>query len=421
MENMKDFINHLYAFTYIPVYYYSGNGLIAFLPELAGNYPPPEKYITAFLACNAAVSFLMTDFYCFYGCIKQKNADSFLLVGPISSIPYTNDIINSMRRDFFIMECDFETFAGYLNTIPLKTLNDFISYLTFLNHAINGTDDTPENVFENTDSISDEELSGKYVSQQYNDKDLGFINNSTDIERIFLTCIENGDLNGINVFINSNLEIKYGTIANNNLRQIKNMMIISTALSCRAAIRGGLSSETAFHLSDAYIQQIESSSNPDAIYTLATKILVDYTTRVSSNSLPLSDDTIIQQAIQFVHQNTNRHITVSDAAKHVGLSRAYLAHRFKEALGVDLSALIRRCKLEEAKELLRYTNKPISDISAYLCFSNQSHFQNSFKKQYGITPLRYRFGEDRKKYPSAPSVKLTIFLKSAMNLYFCRR
>ena len=394
MKDIKEYIRHLYTFTYIPVYCYSGNDLTDFIPESAGTYLPPQKYVNNFLPCNNSISYLLTSFYCFYGCIKQKGTDTFFLIGPISSIPYTDSIINSMRREFFITEKNLSAFSGYLKTIPIKTLNDFISYLTFLNYTINETEDTPENVHDNSEPVSYEKLFKEYVNQQYDDKDYGLINNSTDIERRFITCIENGDLKGLHNFLNTNYEIKPGIVADNNLRQMKNMMIISTALSSRAAIRGGLSSETAFHLSDVYIQQLESLTNPDAINSLAVKMLIDYTTRVANISIPLSGDIVIQQAIQFVHQSTNRHITVSDVARHVGLSRAYLAHKFKESLGVDLSALIRRCKLEESKELLRYTNKPISDISDYLCFSNQSHFQNSFKKQYGLTPQKYRFGED---------------------------
>lgn len=122
--------------------------------------------------------------------------------------------------------------------------------------------------------------------------------------------------------------------------------------------------------------------------------MIDYTMRVADCILPPSPDMVLRQAIQFVQQNTNRHITVTDVAEHVGFSRAYLSHKFKETLGIELSALILRCKLEEAKELLRYTNKTIGDISNYLCFSSQSYFQNCFKKQYGITPQKYREGKN---------------------------
>ena len=70
------------------------------------------------------------------------------------------------------------------------------------------------------------------------------------------------------------------------------------------------------------------------------------------------------------------------------------AHRIRkqiyEELGFTVSTFITRCKLEEARRLLQYTNKPLSVISNYLCFSSQSHFQNTFKKKFGVTPLQYR-------------------------------
>ncbi|MFR4882333.1 MAG: helix-turn-helix domain-containing protein [Coprococcus sp.] len=49
-----------------------------------------------------------------------------------------------------------------------------------------------------------------------------------------------------------------------------------------------------------------------------------------------------------------------------------------------------RCKPEEGRRLLQFTNKPISTISTFLCFSGQNHFQTAFKKQFGITPNEYR-------------------------------
>lgn len=74
----------------------------------------------------------------------------------------------------------------------------------------------------------------------------------------------------------------------------------------------------------------------------------------------------------------------------MGKSRSYISKKFKKELGFDLSKFIVRRKLEEGKSLLAYTDKPISEISEYLCFSSQSYFQNLFKNKYGVTPYEYR-------------------------------
>ncbi|MFT8348522.1 helix-turn-helix domain-containing protein [Clostridium saccharoperbutylacetonicum] len=70
-------------------------------------------------------------------------------------------------------------------------------------------------------------------------------------------------------------------------------------------------------------------------------------------------------------------------------NRSYLSHKVKKQLGFDLSNFIRQCKLENVKYLLAYSNKSISEIINFLCFSSQSHFQRAFKNQFGITPQTY--------------------------------
>ena len=46
---------------------------------------------------------------------------------------------------------------------------------------------------------------------------------------------------------------------------------------------------------------------------------------------------------------------------------------------MSIGAYITLCRLREAKSLLRYTDKSLGEISSYLCFSSQSHFQNVLK------------------------------------------
>ena len=91
-----------------------------------------------------------------------------------------------------------------------------------------------------------------------------------------------------------------------------------------------------------------------------------------------------------MQHNIAKPITTEDIAAAMYMSRSRLSTRFKEETGENLSDYIMREKIEEAKHLLTYTDKPISAISAYLCFSSQSHFTRQFKHFTGRTPGDYR-------------------------------
>ena len=57
---------------------------------------------------------------------------------------------------------------------------------------------------------------------------------------------------------------------------------------------------------------------------------------------------------------------------------------------MTLTDFILREKIEEAKRLLRYSDKSLSLIANYLGFSSQSHFTKTFKKYAQKTPKQYR-------------------------------
>ncbi len=72
------------------------------------------------------------------------------------------------------------------------------------------------------------------------------------------------------------------------------------------------------------------------------------------------------------------------------MSRSRLSTRFKDETGKNLSDFIAEKRIEEAKRLLEFTDKPIVAISAYLGFSSQSHFSKVFRKLSKMTPASYR-------------------------------
>ncbi len=142
------------------------------------------------------------------------------------------------------------------------------------------------------------------------------------------------------------------------------------------------------HLNEGHLA--EKMQDIDSVNALLYTALLDFAERVSQHKTPQGMSYEIYESIQFINQNVNRKIRVDDVARHANLSRSSLNRKFKSELGFDVSRFIMRCKLEEAKRLLTYSDRSLSEISSYLCFSSQAYFQNVFKKQYGITPLNYR-------------------------------
>lgn len=67
-------------------------------------------------------------------------------------------------------------------------------------------------------------------------------------------------------------------------------------------------------------------------------------------------------------------------AKSMYFNRSYLSTKFKKETGMIISDYIMKEKIEEAKRLLRYTDKSATAIAAYLSFSSQSHFSNALHK-----------------------------------------
>ncbi len=99
---------------------------------------------------------------------------------------------------------------------------------------------------------------------------------------------------------------------------------------------------------------------------------------------------IFEDCYYYVKKNLYSRIQVSDIAQELGISRSYLSNMFREKTGRTLSQFIIDQKIVEAKRLLQFTDKSIVDIAIHLGFSSQSHFQNTFKKQVGQTPLEYK-------------------------------
>ena len=92
--------------------------------------------------------------------------------------------------------------------------------------------------------------------------------NTYSQEQQLLRMVRKGDTTSLRQWIASAPAIRGGTLAADQLRQVKNTFVVTATLVSRSAIQGGLSTEDAFSLSDAYIQKCELLNNLDRLTNL---------------------------------------------------------------------------------------------------------------------------------------------------------
>ncbi|HPD00989.1 MAG TPA: AraC family transcriptional regulator, partial [Acetivibrio sp.] len=103
---------------------------------------------------------------------------------------------------------------------------------------------------------------------------------------------------------------------------------------------------------------------------------------------------LIQVSVSYIHNNYERDISLKDIAQYVFLSTSYFTRAFKEEMGISPISYLLKLRIERAKELLKETDKRISDIALSVGFSNQQRFNDIFKKYVKLTPLQYRKKQD---------------------------
>ncbi len=98
----------------------------------------------------------------------------------------------------------------------------------------------------------------------------------------------------------------------------------------------------------------------------------------------------VRRADDLLHASLATRLSLSAIAAEVGVHPATLARGYRRAYGCSLGEMQRRLRLELAASLLAGTDLSAAEIAQLTGFFDQSHLTNSFRRQYGAPPLRYR-------------------------------
>lgn len=216
------------------------------------------------------------------------------------------------------------------------------------------------------------------------------VHNTLALEQTLMNIVRKGDTSALREWLDKAPAVRGGIIASNELRQQKNIFIVTATLVSRNAIRGGMDVEEALSLSDSYIQKCELLNSPVTLTNLQYRMILDFTERVEHIRTGKHPSKLVIDVSGYVQRHLSEAITTEDIAKYLFISRSRLSTKFKTEAGINLSDFIMQEKIEEAKRLLRYSDKTSYAISSFLGFASQSHFSLVFKKHTGKTPNEYR-------------------------------
>ncbi len=93
--------------------------------------------------------------------------------------------------------------------------------------------------------------------------------------------------------------------------------------------------------------------------------------------------------LKYIEQNYQT-ATLQGAANCVHLNCNYLSNLLKAQTGSTFHELVCRQRMTQAKKLLLYTQKPVSEIAGDVGYENTTFFYKKFRQDTGITPAEYR-------------------------------
>ncbi len=231
------------------------------------------------------------------------------------------------------------------------------------------------------------ELQRLLIEQQ---KDELFHKSITD-EFKFYKDIQNGNLEVLKGSMDIEPTSEMGILSKNHLRNLRYHLIILISMITRFCVEGGMDIETAYTMSDMYIQKSDISIDEKELFEIKKAVIIDFTTAMHNlHKQQPSCNYHVTKAVELIKKYLTEHISIKQIAAELNITPDYLNRLFKKEFNVSVSEYILCEKCTMAKYMLENSTSSCSEIGAFLGFSSVSHFIKCFKKINHLTPAVYR-------------------------------
>lgn len=314
----------------------------------------------------------------YYARVRRKGIQGWILAGPVQTVVGAAPALKIAQKH------KIEA-ASY--RLPYCELKTFLEAMKLLLYEETGEKVCLSELY--TKQQPEPEQQKFFEKKRWMEKG-GHLHNPYQHEQKKLGSIRAGNLKLLEECQNEVWPGEIGKLADNPLRQEKNLSIVVIAIACRAAIDGGVAPQKAFSMSDVFISNIERMTQVLPIQAAVVEYEREFARAVEQVKHDSEHNRYVERAKEYVAEHIDESIRVVQIGEALGINENYLTGLFHKYEGITLQHYIRKEKVRQAKELLLYSSYSCSEIAALLCFSTQSHFSSAFKREVGMTPAKYR-------------------------------
>ncbi|MGN0185229.1 MAG: helix-turn-helix domain-containing protein [Aristaeellaceae bacterium] len=379
----------------VPIRVFLGDQLLLYHSVVRLPRDPLTLYREDIWKITAHIGYYVTQRFHYYGIVNSGSTK--IVIGPSRQVSGNDQQLRELAFQADVPTEDLEEFVDGMKSIVCMPLESMMQMLCTINYILNGEKLELKDItiYESEQAdlkrLLEQQRSARALAPLPPDEETQLHEHNTySQEQQLLRMVRKGDTASLRQWIASAPAIRGGTLAEDQLRQMKNTFVVTATLVSRAAIQGGLSTEDAFSLSDAYIQKCELLSSMDRIMNLQYHMVLEFAERVERIHFGGKPTPLTLAVTNYIQHHLSESIRVETIARELYMSRPHLSARFRDETGETLTDFILKEKVEEAKRLLRYSDKSFTVIGAYLGFSSPGHFTRVFKKYTGRTPTEYR-------------------------------
>lgn len=314
----------------------------------------------------------------YYARVRRKGIQGWILAGPVQTVVGAAPALKIAQKhkiqaaSYRLPYCELKTFLEAMKLLLYEETSEKVCLSELY------TKQQPE-----------PEQQKFFEKKRWMEKG-GHLHNPYQHEQKKLGSIRAGNLKLLEECQNEVWPGEIGQLADNPLRQEKNLSIVVISIACRAAIDGGVAPQKAFSMSDVFISNIERMTQVLPIQAAVVEYEREFARAVEQVKHDSEHNRYVERAKEYVAEHIDESIRVVQIGEALGINENYLTGLFHKYEGITLQHYIRKEKVRQAKELLLYSSYSCSEIAALLCFSTQSHFSSAFKSEVGMTPAKYR-------------------------------